>query len=88
MDALLHACRTDPGRRRDNEDRYLAEPEAGLFLVADGMADPVSPQLVVDWLPGMLREAMPEDIALDAPDVAARVQNVLGRLSDRVHAGP
>ena len=35
---IQYAASTDPGRKRDNnEDNYLAVPELGLFLVADGM---------------------------------------------------
>jgi len=87
VDAFLHACLSDPGRRRrDNEDRCLADPAAGLFVVADGMADAVSPQLVVDWLPGLLRETLADDAPLDGPHVHGLVRDVLGRLSDRVHA--
>lgn len=35
---LRHAARSDVGMKRDhNEDSYLATPELGLFVVADGM---------------------------------------------------
>jgi protein phosphatase len=84
---LLHAALSDPGRqRRANEDRCLIDPSAGLFLVADGMADNVSPQLVVDWLPGLLRAALPDDAPLDDPQAPDRFREVLGRLSDRIRA--
>jgi serine/threonine protein phosphatase PrpC len=85
VDALLHACLSDPGRQRpDNEDRCLADPARGLYLVADGMADDVSPQLVVDLLPAMLGEALADDAPLDGPHAAGLVRDVLARLSDRV----
>jgi protein phosphatase len=87
VDPPLHAGLSDPGRQRwYNEDRFLVVPEAGLFLVADGMADLVSPQLVVDWLPAMLREGLADNAPLNGPHVAAAVREVLGRLSDRVYA--
>src|SRR5207244_8261073 len=54
---------SDRGRtHEDNEDRWLADPEFGLFLVSDGMADPVAPQLVIDLLPGLLRHVL-QDMA-------------------------
>ncbi len=35
---IVHAARTDVGMKRDNnEDKYLAYPEEGLFAVFDGM---------------------------------------------------
>jgi protein phosphatase len=85
MAALFHACQTDPGRQhRDNEDRCLADAAAGIYLVADGMADCVSPQLVVDWLPDMLRGALAAEAALDDPGIRDVVRGVLSGLSDRV----
>jgi protein phosphatase len=87
VDLPLHAGLSDTGRQRwYNEDRFLSVPEAGLFLVADGMADLVSPQLVVDWLPAMLREALSDDAPLDGPLVPMVVREVLGGLSDRIYA--
>jgi PPM family protein phosphatase len=84
-DALLHACLSDPGRLRPaNEDRCLADLGRGLFLVADGMADGVSPQLVEDWLPAMLTEALADDAPVDGPHAPDLVRDVLARLSDRV----
>src|SRR4029077_8038028 len=44
--------------RENNEDRWFADPQAGLFLVADGLgghaAGEVAAQRVVDQLPRLL----------------------------------
>src|SRR5262245_48948949 len=59
MNNLRHAGHSDRGRTHPaNEDRWLIDPDLGLFLVSDGMADPVAPQLVVDLLPGLLRAGL------------------------------
>lgn len=50
---LTCAARTDPGRRRENnEDSFCVRPDIGLFLVADGMgghvAGEIASRLVVE----------------------------------------
>jgi PPM family protein phosphatase len=82
---LVHAGLTDPGRQRlENQDRFLADSNQGLFLVSDGMADNISPQQVVELLPGMFRESLGDTDSLDSPHVLRLVADILGRLSDRV----
>lgn len=52
---ILHACLSDPGRTHAaNEDRWLADPDHGLYVVADGMADERPAQLAIDRLPELL----------------------------------
>jgi PPM family protein phosphatase len=52
---ILHACLSDPGRTHAaNEDRWLADPVQGLYVVADGMADERPAQLAIDRLPELL----------------------------------
>src|SRR5262249_32026109 len=59
MSSISHAALSDPGRTHDdNQDRWLANPEQGLYLVSDGMAEDISPQLVVDALPGLLETTL------------------------------
>ncbi len=69
---ILTACAlTDIGlRRKNNEDCVFADPDNGLFIVADGMgghlAGEVASQLAVDTLRDHLppRTSVPEDAAI------------------------
>jgi PPM family protein phosphatase len=85
MTRLRHAGLSDPGRKHfTNEDCWLADAALGLYAVADGMADPVAPQLAVDHLPEFTRAALgaPPDLAgVDAPD---RVRGLVEQLNERV----
>jgi protein phosphatase len=68
----------------------LADPDLGLYLVADGMADERAPQLIVDRLPGILKEASQSPETWSDPVVAESVCRALVRLSaairDQGHA--
>jgi protein phosphatase len=61
---IYFACRSDPGRRHnENQDRWYADPDRNIFLVADGMANAIASQMVVDLLPLLL-----EDLPLASAD--------------------
>lgn len=67
---------THQGCRRDhNEDRYLAKPEAGVWLVADGMgghaAGDFASQTIVECVTSVGRPS-------SAPDLQARFQERIG----------
>src|SRR5262245_42868612 len=82
MSTIRHAARSDPGRRhRENQDRWFADDEAGLYLVSDGMAEDVSPQLVVDTLPALLRDALANVRDLSEPTAPKRVRAALTDVS-------
>jgi len=71
-----------PGRVRElNEDRYLAEPENGLFLVADGMgghdAGEVASAAIVDHLATL-------GVASSAPDLRARFEDRILRANTEI----
>ena len=77
-------CRTSAGRRRKvNEDAYLARPEAGLWVVADGMGGhargDVASRLVVDGI----QQIEPAD---NMDEYIARVRAYLGRAHRDVQA--
>ncbi|HEY3444709.1 MAG TPA: protein phosphatase 2C domain-containing protein [Myxococcales bacterium] len=56
---LTSAGRSEAGRRKGNEDSYCAEPDLGLFAVADGVGGyeggEVASQLAIDTLLGFFR---------------------------------
>jgi protein phosphatase len=82
---VRHACLSDPGLTHSaNEDRWLADPDQGLYLVADGMADERPAQLAVDHLPRLLRNHLAETDDLDDPLVPAGVRAAVAELSEQV----
>jgi serine/threonine protein phosphatase PrpC len=81
MGSISFACLSDRGRTHPgNEDRWFADPDVGLFLVADGMAFAEPAQLVVDHLPEMLRRTLTKDGALHEETVQ-HVRETLRELS-------
>jgi protein phosphatase len=48
------------------------------------MADNISPQLVVDLLPGLIRQTLLANDSLDSPIVHRKVSDMLSQLSDRI----
>lgn len=60
-----HAAMSDRGRVRDrNEDNLAADPDHGIFIIADGMggrlAGGLASQIVVETLPNLIREGLGE----------------------------
>jgi serine/threonine protein phosphatase PrpC len=76
---------TDVGRRRDhNEDAFLVDPEAGLFVVADGMGGHAgggtASSIAVETIRSQIRSARAAEPALfraDMAEQAVRVTEVL-----------
>ena len=67
--------------RENNEDRWFADPEAGLFLVADGLgghaAGEVAAQRAVDQLPRLLASRRQVLATREDSHVARTLQAVL-----------
>jgi PPM family protein phosphatase len=80
---VLHACLSDRGRTHPgNEDRWLADPELGLYVVADGMADERPAQLAIDRLPGLLSSRLAGVVDLNDPRAEEAVRAVLAEVSE------
>lgn len=81
---------SDPGRRRArNEDRWLADPALGLYVVADGLGGAqggeMAAQWVVDALPPLLRKHLRGVHGLAEGRAAERVCAVLTDLNRQLY---
>jgi len=81
---------SDTGRRRPrNEDRWLADPALGLYLVADGLGGAEggeeAAQWIVDGLPPLLRKTLRGVRNLADPLAAERLREALRVLSAQVY---
>jgi PPM family protein phosphatase len=82
---ILHAGFSDRGRRLAvNEDRWLADADLGLYLVADGLADERAPQLIVERLPQVLNQRKAEWENLTDSKAAEAVRKSLAELSIQI----
>lgn len=89
MSLLTYAGLTDRGRVREhNEDRWLADPQHGLYVVSDGMgssaAGALAAQVVVETLPSLLRKRMQGIESLDDPAATQHILAALAELSDHL----
>ena len=90
MNPLPFAGRSDTGQRRSaNQDRWGADVDQGLFVVADGVATSsngeLAAQMVTELLPAYLRRHLTGG-GLDDAEAADRLGRAVGELSDDVHA--
>jgi len=80
--SITHAAVSESGRRFPaNEDRWLADADLGLYLVADGLADERAPRIIVERLPHILKEASESPETWSDPKIAESVRQALVRLS-------
>jgi PPM family protein phosphatase len=87
MQTVTYACLSDRGRtHRCNEDRWFADPSAGIFLVTDGMAVERPAQLVVDLLPGLIRHRLGGNSNLADEHASQAVRSAIAEVSERIHA--
>jgi protein phosphatase len=90
---ITHAGLSDRGRTHPgNEDRWFADPEQGLYIVADGMAHEEPAELVVAHLPGLIQEHLADVSDLCQPRavlaIRAAVVDVNARVREAAQAGP
>jgi len=86
---VQHAGLTDVGRvRQTNEDNWTANPEQGLFIVADGMggqfAGALASKAVVETLPGMVRNSFETMEGLPSSLARRRMAKAVAALSTQL----
>ena len=89
MATISYAGLSDVGRvRAENEDHWFADPEQGLYLVADGIggaaAGGLASQIVAEVLPRLLHNRLNGTEDMAGPDIANRVSAALVELSERL----
>ena len=92
MPRITYSGLTDQGRvRTQNEDRWTADPDQGLFIVSDGMggqhAGALASRIVVETLPALLRTKMQGIDDLTTPEVTHCLLAALALLSEQVRCG-
>ncbi|HYT89169.1 MAG TPA: protein phosphatase 2C domain-containing protein, partial [Gemmataceae bacterium] len=70
---------------KDNEDRYFVDTAQGLYLISDGMAESISPQIVVDTLPDLLRQRLAGVAELTDPTALEGVGEAIAEVSQAVY---
>jgi len=91
MSRLVFAGLTDTGLlRKENQDKWLADEQLGLFLVADGMggafAGELASRIVVETLPLALRKKMRRYKGLSKPKAQECLRNALAEISNTLRA--
>lgn len=92
MPTIQHAGLTDLGRvREENEDRWAADPELGLYIVADGMGGHLggglASKVVVETLPALIRTQLGRLDKMTEPGASERMLAILSELSNRLRDG-
>ncbi|MGF1579527.1 MAG: PP2C family protein-serine/threonine phosphatase [Gemmataceae bacterium] len=86
MGTFRHTCVTDVGKQKAvNEDRWFADPERGLYVVADGMANDLAPQELVDRLPELFNELVENTDLISTQEFAQEVHDRINQLNLFVH---
>ena len=85
-----YAGKSDRGLiRKKNEESWVALPEQGLFIVAEGICGipggDIAKKLVVDVLPPLLAQRINDPQALGMSEIILRLKQALCDLSNRLH---
>jgi protein phosphatase len=83
---VCHAGLSDRGRvRAENQDRWAADPQLGLYVVADGLggqaAGGVAAQVVVETLPLLVQRRLADITDLSTPEAGERLTAAVAELS-------
>lgn len=89
MITTTYAGVTDIGRvRKENEDRWFADPEQGLYMIADGMGGSfgggLAAQIVIEILPRLLRRRLQGIDDLGDPRAANEIKAAVAELSTQL----
>lgn len=89
MDATRYSALSDVGcERSENQDRWGADADQRLFMVADGVGGSrdgaLAAQTMVDILPRYVAHHLPPD-QREAPDAPERLGRAISELSDDLH---
>ncbi|RJP26019.1 MAG: Stp1/IreP family PP2C-type Ser/Thr phosphatase [Candidatus Abyssobacteria bacterium SURF_5] len=92
MLTVTHAGLTDLGCvRRENEDAWYADPDIGLYLVADGMGGhlggAVASKIVVEALPYFVRSELPDHLDMSSRKTAGILYKLLANFSNSLRDG-
>ena len=88
---LLHAGTTNKGRvRTKNEDQWFADPDRGLYIIADGMGATshggLAAKLVIETLPQLIAQRL-DGLSNETPErISAEVKQCIADLSRRLHS--
>jgi protein phosphatase len=83
---IHYACQSHPGLlHNDNQDRWYADPLRRFFLVTDGMANDIAPELVVKRLPYVLDVALSYDDDPASENLHNCLQLALRELNEQVY---
>ena len=90
MTSFEYSGGTDKGRvREQNQDRWFADAQQGIYLVADGMGGTSHGELasraVVEVLPRLVGQRMHKIARLDDPSAADRLQQAVADMSDYLY---
>ena len=87
MLVIAHAVASDPGlTHAANQDRWLALPEDGVYLVSDGMADELPAQIVIDEFPRLLKHHLRDLGDRTGPAAHDRIRAAVAELNEYVRA--
>jgi protein phosphatase len=85
MHTVRFACVSHEGQTHTaNEDRWLADPPHGLYLVSDGMANDIAPEVVLNRLPEFLADILVADINLGDAGLQQSLGTALEQLNQLV----